>query len=188
MVALSELWLPILLSAVFVFLVSSVLHMALPWHRKDYLRLKDEDAIMDALRPHRIPPGQYMFPSCDSFAEAQTPEGKKRFEEGPVGFLTMYPDGMPKMGVPLAAWFGYALVVGLFTAYLCSQALPAGVEYTKVMRTAGTCGILGFAFWHVPVSIWKGVSWGVTARFVIDGILYGLVVGGTFGWLWPSVS
>jgi hypothetical protein len=188
MVPLAELWLPVLLSAVFVFLASSVLHMVTPWHRRDYKRLKDEAGIMDALRPHRIPPGQYMFPSCDSFAEAQTEEGKRKFDQGPVGFLTMYPDGLPKMGLPMAAWFGYSLVVALFTAYLAGHALEPGAEYGQVHQVAGTAGILGFAFWHVPVSIWKGVEWSVTARFVLDGVLYGLVVGGTFGWLWPAAA
>ncbi len=32
---LTELWLAILLSAVFVFIVSSVIHMALPVHKND---------------------------------------------------------------------------------------------------------------------------------------------------------
>ena len=42
MTALSQLWLPILISAVAVFVVSSVIHMALPWHRSDFPKMADE--------------------------------------------------------------------------------------------------------------------------------------------------
>ena len=62
MVSLGALWLPILIAAVLVFLASSVIHMLLPWHKSDYPRLANEDAVMDALRPHAIPPGDYFMP------------------------------------------------------------------------------------------------------------------------------
>ncbi len=47
---LAALWLPILLSAVIVFVASSVIHMATPWHKSDYPKLPNEDRVMDALR------------------------------------------------------------------------------------------------------------------------------------------
>ena len=62
MTALPALWLPILLSSVIVFVVSSVIHMALPWHKSDYPPIPNEDKVMDALRPFAIPPGDYMVP------------------------------------------------------------------------------------------------------------------------------
>lgn len=43
MVTLSALWLPILLSAVIVFVASSIIHMAIPIHKNDYRQLPDED-------------------------------------------------------------------------------------------------------------------------------------------------
>ncbi len=43
MVALQALWLPILLSSIIVFVVSSIIHMLLPWHKSDYARVPDED-------------------------------------------------------------------------------------------------------------------------------------------------
>ena len=43
-----SLWLPILLSAVFVFLLSAVIHMALPWHKNDFKKMPDEDKIRAA--------------------------------------------------------------------------------------------------------------------------------------------
>ena len=36
MVSLADLWLPILLSAVLVFVASSLIHMVLGWHRHDF--------------------------------------------------------------------------------------------------------------------------------------------------------
>ena len=57
MTALHSLWLPILLSSVIVFVVSSIIHMALPWHNSDYPKVPNEDKVMDALRPFAIPPG-----------------------------------------------------------------------------------------------------------------------------------
>jgi len=50
MTELSTLWLPILLSSVIVFVVSSVIHMALPWHKNDYPRVPNEDKVMECMR------------------------------------------------------------------------------------------------------------------------------------------
>ena len=36
MIGIIELWLPILLSAVFVFVVSSLIYMVTRWHKSDY--------------------------------------------------------------------------------------------------------------------------------------------------------
>ena len=54
MAELNALWLPILLSSVFVFLISSVIHMASPRHKSDYPRALSEDKVMEALRPGGI--------------------------------------------------------------------------------------------------------------------------------------
>ena len=62
MVELSSLWLPILLSAVIVFVVSSIIHMVSPWHRSDYPKIANEEKVMDALRPLNIPPVIIWFP------------------------------------------------------------------------------------------------------------------------------
>jgi len=50
MVPLSALWLPILLSAVIIFVASSIMHMLLRYHASDYSQLPDEDNILSALR------------------------------------------------------------------------------------------------------------------------------------------
>jgi len=33
--------------------------------------------------------------------------------------------------------------------------------------------------------IWKGQTWSVTFKEVVDGLVYALLTAGTFGWLWP---
>ncbi len=62
---MASLGLAILLSAVFVFLASSVVHMALSIHAGDYQKLPNEDAVLDGLREAKVTPGQYMFPGFD---------------------------------------------------------------------------------------------------------------------------
>jgi len=73
MTALHLLWLPILLSSVIVFVVSSIIHMALPWHKSDYPKMPNEDRVMDALRPLAIPPGDYMIPRPSSREDLRSP-------------------------------------------------------------------------------------------------------------------
>ncbi|MEZ6037438.1 MAG: hypothetical protein R3F29_08160 [Planctomycetota bacterium] len=188
MTDLASLWLPILLSAVFVFIASSVIHMALPLHKNDYRRLPDDDLVRDALRKAGVGPGQYMFPGCESMKDMGTPEMQAKYAQGPVGVLVVRPNGMPAMGKALGQWFAFCLVVGVFTAYLTGLAVAPGAAYGHVFRVAGTVALLGFAFSSVTDSIWKGVSWTTTGKFVFDGVVYALVTGGTFGWLWPTAA
>ena len=58
MTPFTSLLLPIVLSAVAVFILTMVIHMS-PWHKRDYFRLPDEDGVMAALRPFNIPPNDY---------------------------------------------------------------------------------------------------------------------------------
>ncbi len=116
MVGLSALWLPILLSSVLVFVLSSVIHTVLPWHKSDYPKLPNEDRVMDALRPLAIPPGDYMMPRPSSRQEMRTPQFVEKFKRGPVVMLTVFPGGSMSMGKNLVMWFLYSVVVGCFAA------------------------------------------------------------------------
>jgi len=185
---LSELWLPIVLSAVFVFVVSSVIHMAVPWHKGDWKKVKSEDAMLDALRAAGLEPGTYMFPCAGSMKEMGTPEMKAKLERGPVGHMTLLPPGGYNMGRSLVAWFVYSVIVGLLVAYVAWNSLGATASFTEVFRIAGTAGILGYAVGALQDWIWKGQRGSVTGKFVVDGILYGLATGATFAWLWPEPS
>ncbi|HEX9705474.1 MAG TPA: hypothetical protein VGA20_09525 [Gemmatimonadales bacterium] len=115
MTALSALWLPILLSAVIVFVASSVIHMASPWHKKDYPRVPNEDRVMDALRGLGIPPGDYMMPRAYGAQEMRSPEFAEKVKKGPLAILTVLPPGPIRMGKNLTRWF-LGLIYALLTA------------------------------------------------------------------------
>nr|MEE4267574.1 hypothetical protein [Candidatus Krumholzibacteria bacterium] len=183
---LAALWLPVVLSAVFVFIASSVIHMATPLHKNDYTILQQEDQVLATMREAGVRPGHYMFPRASSMKEMSSPEHLDKMNRGPVGFMTILPSGPVAMGKNLGLWFLFSLIVSVFTAYLTSLALAPGAHYLAVFRIAGTVAVLGHAVTHIPDSIWKGLSWGITAKFIFSGIIYGLVTAGTFAWLWPS--
>lgn len=185
MTGLSVLWLPILVSAGLVFLASWIIHMLLPWHRADYPKVPNEERVMDALRPLAIPPGDYMVPRADSPKDMGSAEFKAKLAKGPVLMMTVLPNGEFSMGKSLLQWFIYCLVVGLFAAYLAGRALPAGSEYLEVFRFAGGTAFVGYALALWQNSIWYRRAWGTTFRSTIDGLIYGLLTGGVFGWLWP---
>jgi hypothetical protein len=183
--SLSDLWLPILLSAVFVFVVSSILHMVIPIHKGDYKKLPGEQRVLEEMRAQGVQPGSYMFPCAGSMKEMGSPEMIDKCNLGPVGYLTVVPSGPPAMGKSLVQWFLYTVVIGMLVAYAAALGLDRGTAYLPVFRLTGTIAILGYAVGALPDSIWKGQSWAVTLKFIFDGVVYGLVTAGTFGWLWP---
>jgi hypothetical protein len=182
MVMLSALWLPILLSTVFVFIAANILWMALPfWHHKDYGRIADSDAIVDKLLD--TPTGQYMLPSLDW--GSMNAEQREAVQKRPGGLLLLRNPMQFNMGLALGSFFIYNLIVMVLIAYISSLALPFGSAYARVFRVAATAGFIAYCFNTISDSIWYGKPWVATLRFMIDGILYGLLIGGTFGWLWP---
>lgn len=186
MVGLTALWLPILLSAVIVFIASSIIHMALQIHRSDWGQLPHEAELLEALREAGVSRGQYVFPHAPSAKEMGSPEMKAKYEKGPMGFMIVMPPGMPAMGKNLALWFVYCIVIGIFVAYLTGRTLGPGTDYLEVFRVAGTAAILGYAGAEPIRSIWFAHTWSSTLKSVLDGAIYGLLTAGTFGWLWPS--
>src|SRR6185436_19421025 len=138
MVSLMSLWLPILLSAVFVFVASSVIHMVLPYHHTDYRKLPNEDETMDALRRVNIPPGDYMMPRPGGSAGMRSPEFLAKMNRGPVAMMTVMRPGPMNMGKNLSQWFVFSLVVSLFSGYIASRAVGPGTEYLEVFRFVGT--------------------------------------------------
>jgi hypothetical protein len=189
MAFLTELWLPILVAAVLVFVASSIIHMGIPWHKNDYQKLPDEDAVMETVRAGVPAPGTYMFPRCESMKDMKNPEYRAKYERGPVGMLTVMPPGGFNMGKSLGAWFGYIVLVEVVVAYVAWHALGAGAEYLRVFQIAGASAVLGFGVLGVMCeSIWKGQKWSVTGRFMVDGLVYALLSAGVFGWLWPAAA
>ena len=185
MTSLASLWLPIVLSAVVVFVVSSIIHMVMPWHKGDYPRLSNEEQFMDAVRPLNIPPGDYMVPRCKTRDELKTPEFAEKMKKGPVMVLTVMPNGPWSMGQNLVLWFIYALVIGVFAAYIAGHALPPGTAYRPVFRFIGATAFMGYALALWQMSIWYKRSWMTTFKATVDGLIYALLTAGMFGWLWP---
>ncbi|MEM1452825.1 MAG: hypothetical protein AAGI22_27225 [Planctomycetota bacterium] len=185
-VALADLWLLILLSAVAVFVVSSVIHMATPMHKKDMTELPNQDAVLEAMRSAGVKPGGYFFPYAGSMKVMGEPAFIEKQNQEPVGFATILPNGPVKMGASLATWFVYSAVIALFAGYIGTLCLPAGEDTMRVFRITGTVAVLAFAVPNAENSIWRGVSWGVTARFMVDGLLYGLTTAGVFASMWPG--
>ena len=185
MVLLAELWMPIVASAIAVFGVSSLIHMAIKWHAADYKGLPNEDAVRDALRKSGLAPGSYYFPYCKRMQDMASPEMVKKFTEGPVGHVVIRPSGAPGMGKYLVAWFLYCVLVSFFLAYLAAHSVARGTEYLAVFRVVGTAAFLVYGLSQLLDAIWKGQRLSAAIKYVFDGLLYALMTAGVFGWLWP---
>ena len=188
MVPLVDLWIPIVLSAVLVFVASSLIHMCTPIHKGDFGKLPGEDKVLEAMRGQGVRPGSYMFPCAGSKKEMCTPEMVEKLNRGPVGHLTVIPNGPVAIGKNLAQWSVFCLVVGILVAYAAGLGLERGAAFMPVFRLTWTAAFLGYALTHVTDSIWKGVSWRITGKFLFDGLVYSLVTAAAFGWLWPETA
>ena len=180
---LSTLWLPIVLSAVFVFIVSSIIHMFVGYHLKDFRKLPDEDNVMDALRDFNIEPGDYLMPNPESRAQMQSEDFQAKVKRGPVAYLTVRsPDS--NMARNFILWFLYCIIISVFSAYLGTHAVGADGDYLDVFRFVGCAAFMGYSLAFIQDGIWVGKNWPAVARSVLDGLVYALVTAGTFGWLW----
>ncbi|MEX1275734.1 MAG: hypothetical protein WEE20_07365, partial [Bacteroidota bacterium] len=186
MVPIISLWLPILVSAAFVFVASSIIHMVFTYHYKDLKKVPDEDKLMDSLRAFNIPPGEYVIPYAGSPQVMKSPEHQEKRKKGPGVIMTVWESANPAMGGMLVQWFVYCVVVGIFAAYIAGRALGPGAHYLAVFRFAGFT-----AFACYTVAQWQDVIWYKrsvkrTITEAIDGLVYALLTAGTFGWLWPE--
>ena len=180
------LWLPVLLSAVIVFILSSIIHMLSPWHKSDYPKMPNEDNVRDAVRPLNIPPGDYVVPRPSSREDMRSPEFTEKMKKGPVMMLTVFPNGPSAMGTSLALWFLYLVVIGFFIAYVAGRTLPLSADFLHVFRLTGVTAFMGYcaALWQM--SIWYRRAWTTTIKATVDGLIYALLTAVTFGWLWPQ--
>lgn len=185
MVSIASLWLPILVAAILVFGASAVIWMVLPWHESDFEGLDREDDVRRALAD--VPPGQYHIPHSPTREDYDSPEMEEKFEEGPVGFLTIVDRGKPAMGKQFVQWFLFSVVVGIFCAYVAGRTLGPGAEYLSVFRVTGTVAFLSYGMAYVQEGVWFGRPWSFVWKQLLDGLVYGLLTAGAFGWLWPGM-
>ncbi|HET9831728.1 MAG TPA: hypothetical protein VFP91_08460 [Vicinamibacterales bacterium] len=185
MITLTQLLLPALVSAVLVFLVSSLIHMLTPWHASDFARLPNEDAVLTALRPFNIVPGAYVAPRPSSTKEMGTDEFKAKLQRGPNVMISVMPNAISGMGRQLGSWFVYAAVVALFAGYITSRAVGAGTSPAIVFKFVAAIAAAAYSIGLWQMSIWYRRSWIVTMKSTIDGVLYGCLTAAAFAWLWP---
>jgi len=181
---LIPLWLPILLSAAVVWIISAVVWMALPHHKHDFIALPDEDGLMDYLRKSSIKPGNYVFPDFRGREAMKSPKVEKALNEGPVGHLSLWQTPLT-MGGKMVATFIVYLVVSTLIAYLTRVALPGAAPFAKVFQVAATAGILAYCFSFIPNAVWFGSYKRTIVASILDGIVYGLITGALFAWRWP---
>jgi hypothetical protein len=186
MVSALSLWLPILVSAIAVFVASSIIHMALKYHNNDFGPVPNESTALDALAPLAIPPGDYVMPHASGMAAMKDPVYLEKVKRGPVAFMTVLPaDKVTSMGTQLTLWFLNALIVSIFVAYLTGHAVGPGADYLAVFRFAGTIAFASYSLAVMHNSIWYGRKWSSTFKSMFDGLIYACVTAGVFGWLWP---
>ncbi|MGB6605885.1 MAG: hypothetical protein WA747_08335 [Steroidobacteraceae bacterium] len=185
MPSLLSLWVPIVLAAVIVFVASSLIHMTPLWHKNDFPRMAREEEVLSALRPLAIPPGDYFIPRASGMSEMRTPEFKDKMRSGPVALLTVMPNGPVAMGRSLVQWFIFLLVVSTLVALVTCHTLPINTPYPRVFEVAGTVAFMGYGLALCELSIWYRRAWSLTLKSLVDGLIYGALTAGTFGWLWP---
>ncbi len=175
------LWLPIIVSAIVAFIAGAVIWMAMPWHKKEWQKTPDEEAVRAALTG--CEPGMYTVPNCTDRSEFNQPEMQKKFVDGPQAFVTVVPSGLPKMGGKLVMMFGYNVLVAIVCAYVVSRTLNDGASYLAVFRISGTVAFIAYGMAYVQESIWFGRKWSSTVFTFLDALIYALLTGGVFGWL-----
>jgi hypothetical protein len=188
MTAIATLWLPIIVSAVLVFIASSIIHMAPLWHRNELPAPPDADRLQDAMRPFGLRPGEYMLPRAKDMKDCNSPEFVEKLKRGPVLVMTVSPNVPMSMSKPLVQWFVYTVVVSALAAYVAGNALRADASYLEVFRIAGTTAFMAYAIGLWQQTIWYNRPLYTTLKLTLDGLIYGLLTGGAFGWLWSSAG
>jgi hypothetical protein len=182
---IASLLLPILVASVLVFLASSAIHMASPWHKNDYPKSPREAEILDALRPVAIPPGDYFMPRPSSMAEMKSPEFANTMTRGPVVLMTVFPNGVTPMGGTMVKWFVYLIVVSAIAAFVTGGVLGPAAPSGQIFHTSGVTAFAAYALALWQLSIWYRRSLNITIKSTVDALIYAAITGAVFVWLWP---
>lgn len=180
-----SLALPGVVSAVVVWFLSSLVHMVLKYHKADYKKFADEDAVTEGLRKAGATPGLYLLP-CANPAQMKDPAVRKRFVDGPVGQFAIVPSGAPNMAKYLTQWFLYCVLSSFFTAYVARHTLTFGTPGMQVMKITGAVAFVAYGFGYLQDSIWRGIPWSNAIRGLIDAVIFAAATAFTFHLLWPA--
>lgn len=179
------LWLPCVVSAAAVWILSAIAHMVLKHHKADYRALPNEEAVAEALRKPALSPGVYVLPYCAEQKQMKDPAMQARYAKGPVAIVTVLRSGMPAMGKLLALWFGHCLLISFVAAYVARHTLAHAEDPMLVWRITGAVAFAGYVLGDVHAFIWRGQPLGNTVRGVIDATVYAVLTGLVFRLLWP---
>jgi len=181
-----SVFLAVIVSAVAVFIGSSVIHMALKYHRADVTPLPGEEAIREALGKSGAAPGFYVTPYCSDHKQMKEPAMVEKYQKGPIAMITVLPNGAPAMGKYLGLWFLFTVLVSFVCGYVARVTLHPGADGMTVMRVTGTVAFAAYGLSHVSDSIWKAQPWGNTLRALLDALIYCLITAFVFKALWPA--
>ncbi|MDB4908029.1 MAG: hypothetical protein JWO05_2813 [Gemmatimonadetes bacterium] len=185
MVGIAALWMPIIVSAVFIFIALTLIHALLGWHKSDMAMVPDEAKVMETLRTLNAPPGDYRFPFSNDVNEMKSPAFEEKMRQGAVGSMTILPNGDMNMGRMFGLWFVYTILVAVLVAYVTGSTRPAGTPFAEIFRLSGTVAFCCYVVAHWQNWIWWGKGTRFTVTYSLDGVIFALVTAATFGWLWP---
>jgi hypothetical protein len=183
---LLSLWMPILLGALFAWIASAVIHMVIKHHNSDYQKLANEDDVRAAIGASSANLGLHHIPYCADMSEMANEDMQRKMTEGPVAFITIFPNGLPNMGKYLIQQIAYFVIGNFLIAYSATLALAPGAGSMEVFRVVTSIGFLAYGWASIPYSIWFGHQWSMTIKYLVDALIYAMVVGATFAWLWPA--
>ncbi len=186
MVTLFNLWLAIVLSGVFCWIASALIHMLFKYHNHDYQPLSNESEVMNVLGKGKPAPALYSIPYCKDMSQMGEDSMQTKFKEGPVAMVAIFPNGLPAMGKLLGQQMLFFIFGSALIAYLASMVFGAGTDYMIVFRFTFVAAFLTYAWAIIPFSIWMGQPWSNCARYVLDALIYAGMTAGTFAWLWPA--
>lgn len=190
----THLWLPIVASAAAVWVASALAWMLIGHHKGDWKEVPNENEFIATVKRMGIAPGSYGFPEFRRL-EGMPKEAKHakwdEMQKSPIGLLRVW--GPISMGRNMLFTFVVFLITSLLIGYLGWNALPHGTgagetrpEFAKVMQVIGTAGVLAYCVAGLPNDIWFQRSRREIATSLLDGVVFGLITGAVFAWLWPA--
>jgi hypothetical protein len=180
------LWLPTLVSAVAVFILSSIVHMVVPWHKNDYMSFPDEAAMLDTLRAHNLKPGEYLAPRPTSRGDMASPEFKERVKRGPLVILNIATSDSASLARPLILWFIFVIIVSWLSGHIAWGAGASAAAPRGIFHAVALTAFLAYAAGLWPQTIWFRKPWLTSFKASFDGLIYAVVTGLIFVYFWPG--
>jgi hypothetical protein len=114
------------------------------------------------------------------------PAMKEKFAQGPVGMIILRRNDPMNLGIPLVQWLVFCLLVSLVCAAIAVHAISPGSDHHLVFHVVALAALMGYAFGSFPDAIWWGFPWRTAIKHIVDGVVYAVITGATFMWLWPA--